>query len=226
MRQYDGGDRSPAPGGRTLFGQQRGGRAEKVEEDEVYVPKNQLAPPSPSGILARKKSTTSSGHHPVSGDILLRMTYERCTLTLQVLRARNLKAADKTGFSDPYCKILVVPGRAEYKYRTRHIQQNLNPEWKETFTFQGIDPNEIHHKKIEITVWDWDRLSADDFLGEVIVDLTGIQNCSPKIITNQAGTDKCTMHAWIHDIFIEVAILPQSLWQNSFWLFCPVCGAK
>ena len=52
--------------------------------------------------------------------------------------------------------------------------QTLNPEWKETFTFQSIDPNEIHHKQIEITVWDWDRLSADDFLGEVIVDLTGM----------------------------------------------------
>ena len=51
--------------------------------------------------------------------------------------------------------------------------QTLNPEWKETFTFQSIDPNEIHHKQIEITVWDWDRLSADDFLGEVNVDLTG-----------------------------------------------------
>lgn len=63
---------------------------------------------------------------------------------------------------------------SEYKYRTRHVMQTLNPEWKETFTFQSIDPNEIHHKQIEITVWDWDRLSADDFLGEVIVDLAGM----------------------------------------------------
>ncbi|XP_055347062.1 synaptotagmin-1-like [Paramacrobiotus metropolitanus] len=121
--------------------------------------------------LNSMESTTSSGHHPVTGDILFRMTYERCTLTLYVLKARNLKAAHDAGYSDPFCKIHVVPGRAEYKYRTRHIKQNLNPEWKETFTFPGIDPNEIHHKKIQIVVWDWNRPS-DDFLGEVIVDLS------------------------------------------------------
>ncbi|XP_055347064.1 synaptotagmin 1-like [Paramacrobiotus metropolitanus] len=123
------------------------------------------------GKTTKEKSTTSSGHNSVTGDILLRMTYEDCTLTLQVIKERNLKAAHDAGYSDPFCKIHVVPGRAEYKYSTRHIQQNLNPEWKETFTFQGIDLNEIHRKKIEITVLDWDRLS-DDFLGEVVVDLT------------------------------------------------------
>ena len=68
---------------------------------------------------------------------------------------------------------MVFHSHREYKYRTKHIMQTLNPEWKETFSFGSIDPNEIHHKQIEITVWDWDRLSTDDFLGEVIVDLAG-----------------------------------------------------
>ena len=104
----ESGDRSPLPS-RSLFSGRR--TEQKVEDDEiVYRPSNQLAPPSPGG-MPRKKST-SSGHAPVTGDIQLRMTYERCTLTLQVIKARNLKAADKTGFSDPYCKLNLVPGRA------------------------------------------------------------------------------------------------------------------
>ncbi|OQV14505.1 putative Protein piccolo [Hypsibius exemplaris] len=171
LRDLDSGDRSPLPT-RSLFSGRKQDQAKQDDTDEVvYRPSNQLAPPSPGG-MPRKKST-SSGHTPVTGDLLLRMTYERCTLTLQVLKARSLKAADKSGFSDPYCKLNLVPARAnEYKFRTKCITQTLNPEWKETFSFQSIDPNEIHHKSIEITVWDWDRLSADDFLGEVIVDLT------------------------------------------------------
>ncbi|GAV03864.1 hypothetical protein RvY_14233 [Ramazzottius varieornatus] len=170
-RMLDSADKSALPS-RSLFSGKRDGSHKGDDAEEVvYRAPNQLVPPSPAAM--QRKKSTSSGHAPVTGDIMLRMTYERCTLTLQVIKARNLKPADKSGFSDPYCKINLVPGRAsEYKYRTRHIMQTLNPEWKETFTFQSIDPNEIHHKQIEITVWDWDRLSADDFLGEVIVDLT------------------------------------------------------
>lgn len=134
IREYDNGDRSPLPGRSMMFGgsqRKQDGKADDGEEI-VYRPSNQLAPPSP-GIMQRKKvnqfsesvfagpmpesllfsqSTTSSGHAPVTGDVMLRMTYERCTLTLQVIKARNLKPADKSGFSDPYCKLSLVPGRA------------------------------------------------------------------------------------------------------------------
>ncbi|XP_055347157.1 protein piccolo-like [Paramacrobiotus metropolitanus] len=158
----------------TLLGTQRGGRTEKMDEYETYVPRDQLAPPLRSGFQARKKRFTSNVLYPVTGDILLRMTYHRCCVTLQVLKARNLKAPNKPGYSNPYCKIHVVPpGRAEntYNYRTRYISQNVSPEWKETFTFQGIDPDEINHKKIAISVWHYNPMWVDIFLGEVVVDL-------------------------------------------------------
>lgn len=108
LRDIESGDRSPLPQ-RSLFSGRK--QEQKVEDDDiVYRPANQLAPPSPNSF-PRKKST-SSGHAPVTGEVQLRMTYERCTLTLQVIKARNLKAADKTGYSDPYCKLSLVPGRA------------------------------------------------------------------------------------------------------------------
>lgn len=33
---------------------------------------------------------------------------------------------------------------------------------------------EVQYKKLEITVWDFDRFKANDFLGQVIVDLKGM----------------------------------------------------
>ncbi|XP_055350750.1 uncharacterized protein LOC129597291 [Paramacrobiotus metropolitanus] len=44
----------------TLLGTQRGGRTEKMDEYETYVPRDQLAPPLRSGFQARKKRFTST----------------------------------------------------------------------------------------------------------------------------------------------------------------------
>jgi len=32
---------------------------------------------------------------------------------------------------------------------------------------------ELQYKKLEITVWDYDRFKANDFLGQVTIDLKG-----------------------------------------------------
>ncbi|XP_055347143.1 protein piccolo-like [Paramacrobiotus metropolitanus] len=155
----------------ALLWTQRAGETAEVEDDETYVPRNHLALPLLNGIRTPKESARSNELYPVTGDILLRMTYHRCILTLQIQKGRNLKPPNKPGYTNPYCRAQVVPEQAELKCRTRCIQHDLNPKWMETFPFSGIDPREIHHKKIAISVWHRNWLWPDTLLGEVIVDL-------------------------------------------------------
>ena len=61
----------------------------------------------------------------------------------------------------------------ENKRRSKHISRTLNPQWHQTVMFQELHREELKNKMLEITVWDYDRFKTNDFLGEVIIDLSG-----------------------------------------------------
>lgn len=61
----------------------------------------------------------------------------------------------------------------ENKRRTRHISRTLNPEWHQTLMFQNVARGELLNKVLEITLWDYDRFKTNDFLGELILELSG-----------------------------------------------------
>ena len=82
-----------------------------------------------------------------------------------VLRASNIKIGDKDS-SDPY--VVVACGQKEHK--TKMIKKSLNPEWNETFEFDGVDPKSI----IVFYVKDQD-LFKDDPLGNALTNLEGLQ---------------------------------------------------
>jgi len=84
--------------------------------------------------------------------------------TVSVRCARGLASMDSNGFSDPYA-ILFLNGK---KHKTRTIMKTLDPTWDAVFSYNLVPgaPTNLY-----IQVWDWDRASTDDFLGECYVDL-------------------------------------------------------
>ena len=59
------------------------------------------------------------------------------TLTLKLICAADLPAKDFSGTSDPYVKILLLPDR-KHKLQSNIRRKNLNPQWNETFAFEGL----------------------------------------------------------------------------------------
>ncbi len=59
------------------------------------------------------------------------------------------------------------------KRRTKHILKSLNPVWNCTVTYPNVYREEVKNKTLEFTVWDWDRFKSNDFLGMVLIDLSG-----------------------------------------------------
>lgn len=58
-------------------------------------------------------------------------------------------------------------------FSTRVIQKELNPVWEETAVVP-LDTTSIRiGEKLSIQLWDSDRFSADDVLGQVDVDIMG-----------------------------------------------------
>ncbi|XP_057179570.1 protein piccolo isoform X3 [Triplophysa rosa] len=135
-------------------------------------------PGSPS--VSKKRHSKSSEvaktqSHPVSGEIQLQINYDKQlgNLIVHVLQARNLAPRDNNGYSDPFVKVYLLPGRgAENKRRSKHAQKSLNPEWNQTVIYKNIHLEQLRKKTLEVSVWDYDKSSANDFLGEVLIDLS------------------------------------------------------
>ncbi|XP_031408911.1 protein piccolo isoform X2 [Meleagris gallopavo] len=133
-------------------------------------------PGSPSVSKKRHSSkpteATKSTSHPITGEIQLQINYDKHlgNLIIHILQARNLAPRDNNGYSDPFVKVYLLPGRgAEYKRRTKYVQKSLNPEWNQTVIYKNISTEQLKKKTLEVTVWDYDRFSSNDFLGEVSI---------------------------------------------------------
>eukprot|EP01122_Echinamoeba_exundans_P010444 TRINITY_DN3914_c0_g3_i1.p1 TRINITY_DN3914_c0_g3~~TRINITY_DN3914_c0_g3_i1.p1 ORF type:complete len:778 (+),score=208.17 TRINITY_DN3914_c0_g3_i1:126-2459(+) len=95
------------------------------------------------------------------------MADEERMFTIEVIEGRELVAMDSTGTSDPYV-IVTVGGKEK---RTKVIRFTLNPKWRigsagEKFKFK-VKPGV---KEAVIKCMDWDRFSADDRMGQIIVN--------------------------------------------------------
>ncbi|XP_023580088.1 protein piccolo [Octodon degus] len=137
---------------------------------------------SSSSSSSKPGDATKAASHPITGEIQLQINYDLGNLIIHVLQARNLVPRDNNGYSDPFVKVYLLPGRgqvmvvqnasAEHKRRTKYVQKSLNPEWNQTVIYKSISMEQLKKKTLEVTVWDYDRFSSNDFLGEVLIDLS------------------------------------------------------
>lgn len=66
---------------------------------------------------------------------------------MHLIRAKNLKAMDSNGFSDPYVKFHLLPGNTKAtKLTSKTIEKTLNPEWNEEMSYYGITEDDKEKK--------------------------------------------------------------------------------
>ncbi|KAM9772437.1 synaptotagmin-10 [Syngnathus typhle] len=98
----------------------------------------------------------------------LRYDYEEQALVVKILKGLDLPAKDFTGTSDPYVKVYLLPERKK-KFQTRVQRKNLNPTFDESFRFPAAY-DELCNRKLHLSVYDFDRFTSHDVIGEVEVD--------------------------------------------------------
>lgn len=89
-------------------------------------------------------------------------------LIVKIHKAENLPAKDFSGTSDPYVKIYLLPER-KTKHQTKVHRKTLNPVFDEVFLFP-VAYGELHARKLHFSVYDFDRFSRHDLIGQVVVD--------------------------------------------------------
>jgi Ca2+-dependent lipid-binding protein len=87
------------------------------------------------------------------------------TLRVDVLDAADLPAADRNGYSDPYCKFFLNDKEV---YKTKTQKKTLHPAWNEYFE---VPVRSRTAADFHVDVYDWDFGDKADFLGKSAINL-------------------------------------------------------
>ncbi|XP_037765312.1 synaptotagmin-like protein 4 isoform X3 [Chelonia mydas] len=149
------------------------------------------------GELVVSMKYIPSSKHPGAGNGKKGKREEGGELQVWIKEAKNLIAAKSGGTSDSFVKGYLLPLRNKAtKRKTPVMKKTLNPHYNHTFVYNGISPEDLQHICLELTVWDREPLSSNDFLGGVRL---GIGN----------GMSKDQVVDWMDSTGEEV-----SLWQK------------
>ncbi|XP_062601764.1 synaptotagmin-1-like isoform X1 [Saccostrea cucullata] len=97
-------------------------------------------------------------------------------LTVGVIQAADLPGMDMSGTSDPYVKVYLLPDKKK-KFETKVHRKTLNPVFNETFTFKNVPYAEIGGKTLVFAIYDFDRFSKHDQIGQVKIPLNTVDLC-------------------------------------------------
>ena len=120
------------------------------------------------------------------------------TLTVRIARARDLRAADPNGLSDPY--VILRVGECA-PWRSEIVRKTLNPNWSAAAIFAGVALDRTPYATAD--VWDSDMASADDHLGRAIIPLA-------QVLLASAGGMDCELTLGRRS--------PRSLAKGSVWI--------
>ncbi|XP_023034098.1 regulating synaptic membrane exocytosis protein 2 isoform X15 [Drosophila willistoni] len=132
-------------------------------------------------------SSSSHAHHghphmgtttqpiPIEGRLQLKIGYDQNTLQLIVtlVCATGLSLRQSGAARNPYAKVFLLPDRShKSKRRTKTVGTTCEPRWGQTFVYSGLRRCDLNGRLLEVTLWDYVRYGANDFLGEVVLDLS------------------------------------------------------
>ncbi|XP_007908043.1 synaptotagmin Va [Callorhinchus milii] len=93
-------------------------------------------------------------------------------LIVGIIQAADLPALDIGGTSDPYVKVFILPDKKK-KFETKVHRKTLTPTFNESFTFK-IPYSELGGKVLVMAVYDFDRFSKHDAIGEIRIPMNTI----------------------------------------------------
>uniref|UniRef100_A0A3P9NCH0 Synaptotagmin 2 n=1 Tax=Poecilia reticulata TaxID=8081 RepID=A0A3P9NCH0_POERE len=134
-----------------------------------------------------KKGKGDMGMKNLKGEVCFTDTDILCTvlmtlcytpqLTIGILQAADLISMDSGGTSDPYVRVFVLPDKKK-KFDTKVHKKTLNPVFNETFIFK-IPFTEMGGKTLVMAVYDFDRFSKHDIIGEIKIPMNTLDLAKP-----------------------------------------------
>ncbi|KAL0268764.1 UNVERIFIED_CONTAM: hypothetical protein PYX00_010581 [Menopon gallinae] len=143
-----------------------------------------IPPSSPLGAIQPDLYTkkegplflSSSSNGTSLGRLHLRLQYDfnRSDLHVHLIEAHDLAGSESGGFNDPYVKLELSPPVDTRKRQTSIHRNNNNPYFDEHFKFP-VSHEDLQDKTLVLQVFDYDRFSRNDVVGEVRMPLADVE---------------------------------------------------
>lgn len=145
------------------------------------------------------------------GTLYFSVSYDDVIMALQVHvhKASKLPAKDLIGTVDPYVRVSLHPSPGSNRLETRTRMRNANPVWNEMLMFEELPSNKLLKKSLILKVFDYDRFSRDEEVGEVEMIL-GNLNLQPDPIEFIEPLRPCQHSKGYHRGDLLVSLLYQS----------------
>ncbi|KYN04559.1 Regulating synaptic membrane exocytosis protein 2 [Cyphomyrmex costatus] len=121
-----------------------------------------------------RHSRHPTGNANVGGSIQVKLGFDPVGLQLivTIICAAGLTPKSNGQPRNPYAKVFLLPDKSEKsKRRTKTVGNTNDPRWNQTFVYNGVRRSELRKRALEISVWDYARYEANDFLGEAVLEL-------------------------------------------------------
>nr|ALS04702.1 putative synaptotagmin I [Pseudodiaptomus poplesia] len=143
------------------------GREGKDQDDDDFLVDNEEEMDTKDDIDIKHESSSE-----YLGKLQYKLDYDfnSQSLNVTVIQCTELPALDMGGTSDPYIKIYLMPDKKR-KFETKVHRKTLNPFFNENFSFKQVAYSETFDKTLVFAVFDYDRFSKHDQIGEVKIPL-------------------------------------------------------
>lgn len=123
----------------------------------------------------------------------------RVSVTLSNLHGSKLTPMDANGKSDPYVRFDSRGcWQTNKKYKTKVLKATLDPRWshKDVPTVEGTcnDEAALRRSHLFLSVWDYDRATADDLIGTCVLPLSQPWNTGAAVDFSTDITNNGTVH--------------------------------
>ncbi|EGI69360.1 Regulating synaptic membrane exocytosis protein 2 [Acromyrmex echinatior] len=141
------------------------------------TPHHKVTSPGSPDLYAQGRSRHSrhpTGNVNVGGSIQVKLGFDPVGLQLivTIICAAGLTPKSNGQPRNPYAKVFLLPDKSEKsKRRTKTVANTNDPRWNQTFVYNGVRRSDLRKRALEITVWDYARYEANDFLGEAVLEL-------------------------------------------------------
>ncbi|KAK7919684.1 hypothetical protein WMY93_010968 [Mugilogobius chulae] len=180
--------------------ERKAGRRRKAKEGEEEGKENK------EGEV--KKGEEEDKEHEKLGKLEYSLDYNftDAQLIVGILQAQDLAAMDMGGTSDPYVKVFLLPDKKK-KYETKVQRKNLCPVFNETFIFK-IPYAELGGKTLVLQVYDFDRFSKHDMIGEIKIPMNSVDLGQPMQMWRDLESGEKEEQEKLGDICISLRYVP------------------